>query len=194
MAYSLGGQALQLSPGKGLRVTIRNKFVTQQSAQLMRIFLGNETAFGNNVQQPFTWLPTADTVTWVNNVQNITNLFGFTTTNLRWINCDYFSDTTLQRTRPAIIAPANFTNANTVVYIVFKTTNTVLQCNADAVNKYFYTPNVPAGREVIIVSVSQINNEFYLSSTNAVTSLNMVQQITPQVATKQQIDNILSSL
>lgn len=193
-ATALNGQQLKLAPGKRLRVNIVNKFVNTQLTNQMRLFYGFENAFSNDVLQPFTWVPTNDTISLVPGQQANVLTYSFLTDSLNWINCDYFSDTTLPRTKLAITTPLTFTNANTTVYIVFKDINSVVQANSDAVNRYFYSPNIPVGRNVTIVSISKIDNDFYLGTSDMVTLNGVVGHVTPQLKTQQQVIDYFNSL
>ncbi len=196
------GSEVSITPGASYNIRMRNKFSMTSPSNDMKVFYGNENANVPGGQNSFTWEP-APTPSQ-NGAANSLNIFvdslgqsGYTLfpTRLRWVNCDYFSDTTQTRTRLAAHASSQYTNTNTAVYVVFKTMDIVLRMNADAANRIFTTPNsVYVGKEVTIVALSKLDNKLYLSTETVTVTPNMAIRLSPVEKTKAQIEAYLETL
>jgi hypothetical protein len=166
-------EELHLAPGKGIYI----KYSDASPSSLMKLFYGDES-----VPDRFNWLA-ADSL-------NGTSI-GITTqpglgyelfsNRLRWINCDYFADTTAGRIIVASSLPADYTNANTAVYLVFRDLKAVAGMYGDMNTKRFASSKVPIGKTAIVVSITKKGtNSYYLGHetiTTGQTSLNGVQTI-----------------
>jgi hypothetical protein len=86
-----------------------------------------------------------------------------------WVSAASFLDTvTTARTRANILmSSANFTNKNTLVFMVFNNQRTVVKLIPDYVNRCFYSLNIPLGASVTLFSISVIDGNFYLGTKNA---------------------------
>ncbi len=86
----------------------------------------------------------------------------------RWINCDYFIDSTNLAKPKITLDDAKFTNANTAVFMVFKNLKLIVSFPGDPTDKTFKIPTgykgVPIDADVVIISVSKINNDYYFGS------------------------------
>ena len=112
-----------------------------------------------------------------------------------WISSGQFLDTlSTARTRTNILLSPNFTNKNTLVFVVFKNLRTVVRLAPDFTNRCFYTNNVPVGASVSIVTISYIDNNFYLGVKDAVINSANAVNVTPQKSTAPDILSILDNL
>ena len=113
-----------------------------------------------------------------------------------WISANAFLDTvTTTRTRANVLmSSANFTNKNTLVFMVFKNQRTVVKLNPDYANRCFYSLNIPIGSAVTLFSISIIDNTFYLGNTDVVVSSANKLSLLPQKATLPDIFSALNNL
>lgn len=189
---------LKLAPGKKVQVTMRNDFTANNTSSNMRLFVGKENANVTSTQN-FTWVP-ADTFSSAVNstiLQTATGsspAYSFFIDSFQWVNCDYFYNLSVPKTKITVSVPPNFTNTNTVVYAVFTNENIVAYLYDDASKKHFYMTNAIIGGPVMLVSLSMINNQYYLGTKLITIAPNMNIDITPEIKTKQQIDSFLESL
>ncbi len=145
---------LHLAPGKKVYV----KYADPAPSTAMKVFFGDET----NINQ-FNWLPAQDSSSV--NASSQGGLIGYVISsgNLRWINCDRFSDTTGQRVNVVASLPIDYTNANTSVYLVFHDIQSVMTMYGDPGTKKFSSVKVPVGKIVTVVSITKKgSNSYYL--------------------------------
>ncbi len=158
------GEELQLKPNTYIQV----KFADPQPSPLMKVFYGDES----NPNQ-FNWLP-ADTAGTASQVIAGNQFYQLYSRNLRWVNCDYFYDTTgANRVKIQTELPAHFTNANTSVYLVFNEMRTVVGMYGEPTVKKFISGKVPVGKPITIVVISKQGNDYYLGKQISNSGLNV---------------------
>jgi hypothetical protein len=140
---------LHLAPGK----TIYIKYSDANPSSLMKVFHGDESN-----KDRFNWTQSSDAI---NISQNTT--YEIAASSLRWISPNYFADTTGARVNVTASLPVDYTNANTVIYLVFKDQRSVVGMYGDATSKKFSSPKVPIGKAAIVVSITKKGtNSYYL--------------------------------
>lgn len=155
------GATLALAPGKKIGI----RYGDVNVSPLMRVFYGDETD-----PERFNWIQSQDSIFVITQPNPVYEL---QSSKLRWINCDYFADTTGQRLSVHASLAANYTNANTSVYLVYKDARSVLGVYGNASTKKFVTPLLPVGKQVTLVVISkQGTNSFYLGHESFVIGLN----------------------
>lgn len=156
------GNDLMLAPGKKIGIKFSDVL---NSNILPRAFKGEE----GNVER-FNWVETQDTITF--GTQGSTHC-EFNTTNLRWSGIHSYADTSGNRVTIHVSMPVNFTNGNTMVYLVFKDVKSVLGIYGSATTKKFISGKVQSGKLATVVVISkQGPNSFYLYHDNITTGLN----------------------
>ena len=91
--------------------------------------------------------------------------------------------------------PPNLNPQNTVVFMVFKKSRTVVQLNEVLVGEDFCARNLPPGEQVRIVTVSKFDGEFWVSQLEDETGLSAsVKPLTPQIMTEQEVLDLLRGL
>lgn len=182
-------EELHLAPGK----TIYIRYNDPAPNPLMKLFYGDESN-----PDRFNWLPT--TMNSRGTVAATSLGYDIVSEQLRWINCDYFADSSGPRVNVVASLPADYTNANTSVYLVFKEIKSVVGMYGDAASKKFMSSKVPAGKTAVIVSISKKGpNSYYLGHENisiGQTSLNGIQTVPlkPQPTSLTDIKAYLSTL
>lgn len=184
-------EQLHLAPGKGIYI----KYTDATASSLMKLFYGDES----NAER-FNWIRSDSSNNGI--AVSIQPSVGYEifSTKLRWINCDYFADSSGNRGNVTASLPADYTNANTSVYLVFKDLNAVAGMYGDATSKKFSSPKVPVGKSAIIVSITKKGtNSYYLGHetiTTGSTSNNGIQTVplSPQPTSLSDIKAYLNTL
>ena len=113
---------------------------------------------------------------------------------LGWFSSANLLDTTVTRTRLNVTLPLNYTNKNTMVFAVYKNKKTVIRLTADYASRSFFTQNIALNTSISLVSISLIDNVFYLG-TKDVTVINANNfSVTPTVKSIADISIFLDNL
>jgi len=194
---NVSGNNQSLSLQNNKQIVIR--YITSHIDPQMTLFYGDTTV---NSTDGFTWVASPDTLNtkpvrgWYKRLDT-GYIYGYEilSKKCRWINCDHYADfNNLQRTKVFSTLPANFTNKNTAVFLVFKDIFCVGRMIGDADNHVFFTKDVPIGKEIIIVSISKIGNDFYLDHQQATVTDNINVQLSPEKKTEQEVIDYLNTL
>ncbi|MBY0348486.1 MAG: hypothetical protein GTN67_04860 [Hydrotalea flava] len=114
--------------------------------------------------------------------------------HLQWMGANYLMDTTQATTNLNVVLPLNFNNKNTIAFAVFNNVKSVIRLTPSAIEKGFYTTNLPTNANITIVSISLINNSFYLG-TNTLFGLSAgLQKLYPKKISVQSLNVFLNSL
>ena len=123
----------------------------------------------------FTWMPATNgyVTLWDSTGMGVAKKgYDITSGTTHWINSDFFIDTlTGTRTRLNVTLPLNNTNKNTMVFAVLKNKRTIVRLSADYQTRSFYSLNIPVNSVVTLLTISMIENNFYVDSRD-VTVLN----------------------
>jgi hypothetical protein len=193
------GQDLVIDPTKNITLHIRDA----NPVTNMRVFYGETNLplpVPPGTNPSFTWVQSNDSSSSVNVVTRQDSLSGIfrgydlVSRRFNWVNCDYFIDSTQPKTKISAILPANFTNANTMVFAAFKDQKIVVQLYGDISSRSFVAPNIPINKRIILVSISKIDDDLYFSSAEVNVENNLRVNLTPEKKTKAQIDVFLDAL
>jgi len=165
------------------------KWLDANPRSSMQLFNG---AYLTNLDSFFTWKPntsiTGYVTTWDSTNSSINKKgYSLTSKTLGWLNADAFLDTvTTARTRANILmASANFTNKNTLVFMIFKNQRTVVKLSPDYTNRCFYSLNIPVGASVTLLSLSFIDSVLYMGTKDVIVSSANKISLLPQKTTVQ---------
>ena len=184
-------EELHLAPGKRIYL----KYADPSPSTGMRIFYGDE----NNPDR-FNWLPNQDSAGINTSIQGGFTGYELSSGNLRWINCDRFTDTSGTRVNIVASLPIDYTNANTVVYLVFHDIKSVMNMYGDAATKKFSSPKIPSGKAITLVSITKkSSNSYYLGYENVIsgqtgTTSGQIVPLTPHPTSLPDIRVYLSTL
>jgi len=160
LKFTKDNEELQLIAGKRIYVKIPDSSPLSQ----MKFFVGDES----NPEQ-FNWVPGDSTYSLGISTQNGLG-YQLVSSSLRWVNCDYFADSSGQRVHITASLPVDYTNANTFVYLVFKDLKSVMGMYGNMSTKKFSSQNVPVGKNAVVVSITKkANNSYYFAAENIVT-------------------------
>ncbi len=155
------GKELQLAPN----VKIYIRYADAPTNQQMKLFLGDES---NPAQ--FNWIPNTNLS---DSLRIGPQTYDIAISHLRWINCDYFYDTAgITRSTVSAHLPANYTNANTTTFLVFKDFRSVLGMYPDVPLKRFSSGKVPNGKAATVVAISKQGNDYFLGKETITTGVN----------------------
>lgn len=181
---------LQLAPGNFIRIRYR-----EVSPQVnMSVFYGDTTVTGNN---GFDWTQAAPQQGSVNMIRDSAALmkgYELLSQHFRWINCDRFTDSTVEAITTSVLLPVNFTNQNSALFAVFSDQRTVVRLSEDVQHHLFTANNIPLGSKLTFISLSKIGKDFYLGTKDATITTGASVNLLPEKQTLQQINNYLDVL
>jgi hypothetical protein len=185
------GKDLAIAPNAYIQI----KYTDLPINPAMKLFFGDETN-----PLAFNWLPNTDSLN--NRVAAGQQVYEIITNHLRWINVDYFYDTTgITRSVVSAHLPSNYTNTNTSTFLVFKDFRSVIGMYADVPERRFVSGKVPNGKAAIIVAISKQGNDYFLGKETITTGVsttpgttNQRVQLSPVKTSLADIKNYLATL
>ena len=111
-----------------------------------------------------------------------------------WNGCFNYIDTSAGTNRINVSLPPNFTNKNTTAFAVFKNNYSVIRLAPDFGTRTFYAINAPNNCQITVVTLSLIDNVFYLGKADASISNANVISVKPQQKTAKDISAFLDGL
>ena len=146
----------------------------------------------------FTWLP-APTDGYIS-VWDSTSLgankkgYQLTSKSTKWLSSSNFIDTSSGSTRLNVTLPLNSTNKNTLVFAVFNDKKTVVRLTTDFITRSYYCMNVPVNSSITLLSISLIDNEFYLGTRSVIVKNADRFSVSPAKSSVGNIINVLDNL
>ncbi len=177
------GQPLALQTGKTLSIVVADSLPTSS----MKAYNGeapSTAGFG-----VFNWRQN-DSLTPL----PITSGYQLRSNRQQWLSLASGLDTVSQKSRVVLSMSAIYTNANTLAFIVFKNTASVVQFTPDAGNRIWLAEKIPAGKEVIYVTITKKGSDYWLGTHEMTTAFNQNVHITPQKKSLQAISDFLDTL
>lgn len=189
---SAGGQPVTLAAGKKYAV----RYKDAEAKPLMSVFYGNGTPVTSSLG--FDWALAADNSTvkpWDSlNANPVTRGYILETFRTGWVGVGKSIETTLPRVEVAAVLPDLFSNANTVVFMVFRNLRSVVQLSGNPSTRRFSFPNIPVNQGVIFIAISKVGDSYYLGIKEENTTPNLVSFVKPQLSSLDAINAFLNSL
>jgi hypothetical protein len=177
---------LAIAPGKFY--TVRLKSSNSSPLTGCSIFY-KDTA---NPALQTNWIPSSDNSLATTSSQGSSDPgYNLQLSKQYWINCAKALDAGgAEKIRVNVILPVSFTNANTMVFATFKNHLSVVRLKTDFASRSFYVEDIPAGKEMTIVSISKIGADYYLGNVNFIAAKNTFVKFPPEK--KSNVQDIVS--
>ncbi len=195
-----GNKHAKLAPGKQISIKVQDP----DPRERMELFYGNDTntAWLQADEDPAAWdnVSNGDWLFVNDSTQSVISGFGYEcfSDSTDWINVDVFFDVPQElRTPVCVELPADFTNKNTAVFMVFDDYISVLHMPGNAEAKQFCEPYgaTPLGYNVTFVVISEMGEDRYLFATKSATiTQGHIEYITPVQTPYNEIRNYLLDL
>ena len=180
----------------GQNKTIKVRYKIKNTEGVMGLFEGKNL---NRLQ--FDWTPinsNRDVVTTWSDSSQEKKGFQLLLDRFGWINCDRFNDEPNLTNKFCVAVPDSFTNRNTSVYIAFKDILSVVKLEGTPVTKQFCIPQsykgIPIGKQVTVVSISNINGRSYMDVQDATISASNAIRLQPKSLGLDDIKKKISNL
>ena len=109
----------------------------------------------------FNWIQNTEVL--YNKVNVVSTGYEVLSNRMQWVQAAYLFDTTgIPQTTFSLKLPPNYTNANTLAYIVFNNMPCVSGMNANVSARKFLSGNLPVNSPITIVVLSKQVNDYYL--------------------------------
>lgn len=190
------GQELQMTGSYNISWPYANAFEDQGEMLFFE---------GEGQGEEFNWVLLQNTELWAGTgiIDSLEEeggpVFNVFSDRFGWLNCDAFmSYLPEELTTISVTLPAEYTNVNTAVFIVFNDDNAVLPMYGDPTTEAFVSGQIPIGVDVTIVVVSSIgdpNDPQYQYDLIPITiEADQVIASIPEDATLDEIENAVSGL
>jgi hypothetical protein len=197
VAIRKGTQHIPLAHGKQLRILVEDP----DPIDRMELFYGNSDTWIEADNNANAW----DNVTnseWVidRDSNDIIQGFGYEcfSDSTDWINVDvFYAIPEDQRTDVCVTLPAEFSNVNAKVFLVFRDYNSVTPMHGDPELKQFCEPygKVPIGfRVTAVVIAEQGVNNYYFAKQDLTVTASTSMELTPLKTPYEEIYNYLKQL
>lgn len=151
----------------------------------------------SNIDSLFTWTQTPNgTITYWDSASLgvLKKGYQISTQITNWIGCSNLIDTTPNTVRLNVTLPLNYTNKNSFVFAVYNDKNSVVRLTTDFATRSFYSMHVPVNSSITLVSISMIDNKFYVGKRSVtVTNANRI-SLAPMKASPSEIIALLDNL
>ncbi len=184
------GQEVAMTANKSFTI----KWATSSPNTSMNFYQGFPLT---NFDSLFTWLQTynGSITNWDStSLGSPKHGYQISSQATNWISCSNLIDTSNGTTRLNVTLPLNYTNKNTIIFAAYTDKNTVVRLTTDFSTRSFYSLNVPLNSSITLISISLIDNQFYLGSrTVTVTNANRF-SVNPVKSSPAEIISLLDGL
>jgi hypothetical protein len=184
------GGALTVNSGKRIYI----KFADELAKQGMGLYYSSTMP---TATAAFNWAPSADNSTvvlWSTSTVPVQKGYVVATTRTSWLNVAKQFEQGLTTTEVKVIMPDLFSNANTSVFMVFKSVRSVVQLSGNNNLRAFTFPNIPLNYDVKFVTVSKVGDSYYLGIKDEKITTNHSTFVRPELSNLDKINQLLNSL
>lgn len=184
------GTVLTINPNKSIYI----KYPDEAPKTGMSLYYSTTAP---SVTGNFNWLPANDgsqVGMWSSNTAPFLKGYTVATTRTGWLNVDRPLEPTAPKTEVNVVLPNLFSNANTAVYLVFKSFRSVVQLSGNNSLRNFSFPNIPINSEVKIVTISKVADSYYLGVKDEKAIANFSTFVKPELSSLDKIQQFLSTL
>jgi hypothetical protein len=181
-----------LTVNTGKRIYI--KYTDELAKQGMSLFYSSIIPSATSL---FNWLPSNDgsvVSTWSNTgTVPVQKGFVISTTRTGWLSAERALEQT-PVTDVNVVMPDLFSNANTAVFMVFKSIRSVVQLGGNNSMRSFSCLNTPLYQDVKFVTISKVADSYYLGIKEEKISANHSTFVRPELSSLEKINQFLNSL
>jgi hypothetical protein len=192
-----GNQHISLAHGKQFRILVNDP----DPLDRMELFYGDGNRWIEADNNPDTWSSVANSEWWIQqDSSEIISGFGYEcfSDSTDWINIDmFFAIPEEQRTPVCVDLPDDYTNTNTLVFLVFRDYNSVVGMVGDPELKKFCEPygQVPLGFRATVLAISERGeNIYYFAKQEITVTENLEVSLQPLKTPYDEIFNYLKQL
>ncbi len=121
--------------------------------------------------------------------------YDVTLNKLGWISLTAVDNTPINNNKINVYLPVNFTNKNTLVYVVHNNSKNIARLDADFPSRTFSHTNITSNQNVSLVTISKIDNQYYLGyKTVNYTTQQTIFKVDPQPVTIANVIDYLNTL
>jgi hypothetical protein len=185
-----GGVAVSVNPNKRIYI----KYPDEAPKTNMSLY---SSSLSPSVYNSFNWQLTNDgsqVGTWTTTSTPAQKGYVVSTSKTGWLNVDRPLEPTAPKTDVNVVLPNLFSNANTVVYLVFKSYRSVVQLTGNSSLRNFSFSNIPVNSEVKIVTISKVADSYYLGTKDEKIITNFSTFVKPELSSLVKIQQLLSTL
>ena len=186
---------MSVKPGSSIHLLIKDSLIKPQPKSVL-IYFGN----GYNVTDDnFTWQVDNNSSQhldyWFTQGSASKRGYDITLNKLGWISLTAVDNTPVNNNKINVYLPVNFTNKNTLVYAVQNGSKNIARLDADFLSRTFSHINMPSNQNVSLVSISKIDNQYYLGyKTVNYTTQQSIFKVDPQPVTIANVIDYLNAL
>mgnify|MGYP007096026125 CR=1 FL=1 len=191
-----GDQSVRLAHGKQIRVLVNDP----DPRERMELFYGGDDQWIQADKNPDTWDNVSNSEWWFQQDSQIITGFGYEcfSDSLDWINVDVFITVPEeQRTPVTVELPKEFTNRNTMVFMVFDDYKSILAMDGDSSAMQFYENHsaTPIGFRVTFVVIAEMGEDCYMfDEKSTVITPGHIEQLEPRKTPYEEIKKYLNHL
>lgn len=186
--FTPSGSELTVNPSK--RINIR--YIDEFPKPNMSLY---QSSVAPSVFSPFNWIKDANSqvTIWSSGTVPTQKGYAVSTTRTGWLSVQKLLEQT-PVTDVNVVLPNLFSNANTAVFMVFKSIRSVVQLSGNPANRTFSFQNIPVNSEVKFVTISKVGDSYYLGVKDDKIISNYGAFVRPEISSLEKIQQFLNTL
>jgi hypothetical protein len=186
---SASNTTLTVNPAKRIYI----KYSDELAKQGMSLFYNTTAPAATSL---YNWILSTDASLvniWSTGTIPAQKGYVITTSRTGWLSVDRFLEQTVT-TDVNVVMPDLFSNANTAVFVVFKSIRSVVQLGGSNTMRAFSCYNIPVNQEVKFVTISKVADSYYLGIKDEKITGYHSSFIRPELSSLEKINLYLNSL